>query len=164
MIVTIFLSSFAGPCGIRSDILSGCESIQREDSDSIERRSTNTMATTPVNYVFCLWHMCWYGWWLAWSWWRFHFGTTFPGVRNPSSGTTFHPSTVDWDLWRTLWVAILFSMQVSSATATFAMTFSASMSVVEYYLLKRFPIPYSKYGDWLIMGVELIKKVRTLWL
>lgn len=33
-------------------------------------------------------------------------------------------------------------VQVSSATATFAMTFSASMSVVEYYLLKRFPVPY----------------------
>ncbi|KAG6538909.1 hypothetical protein ZIOFF_004061 [Zingiber officinale] len=32
--------------------------------------------------------------------------------------------------------------QVSSATATFAMTFSSSMSVVEYYLLKRFPVPY----------------------
>lgn len=35
--------------------------------------------------------------------------------------------------------------QVSSATATFAMVFSASMSVVEYYLLKRFPIPYALY-------------------
>ncbi|CAB4303140.1 unnamed protein product [Prunus armeniaca] len=35
--------------------------------------------------------------------------------------------------------------QVSSATATFAMTFSASMSVVEYYLLKRFPVPYAVY-------------------
>ncbi|KAG6501184.1 hypothetical protein ZIOFF_041056 [Zingiber officinale] len=35
--------------------------------------------------------------------------------------------------------------QVSSATATFAMTFSSSMSVVEYYLLKRFPIPYASY-------------------
>ncbi|KAG2308337.1 hypothetical protein Bca52824_028085 [Brassica carinata] len=34
--------------------------------------------------------------------------------------------------------------QVSSATATFAMTFSSSMSVVEYYLLKRFPVPYGK--------------------
>uniref|UniRef100_A0A6N2N2I5 Uncharacterized protein n=1 Tax=Salix viminalis TaxID=40686 RepID=A0A6N2N2I5_SALVM len=34
--------------------------------------------------------------------------------------------------------------QVSSATATFAMTFSASMSVVEYYLLKRFPVPYGE--------------------
>lgn len=35
--------------------------------------------------------------------------------------------------------------QVSSATATFAMIFSASMSVVEYYLLKRFPVPYALY-------------------
>ncbi|MQL91732.1 hypothetical protein Taro_024345 [Colocasia esculenta] len=35
--------------------------------------------------------------------------------------------------------------QVSSATATFAMTFSSSMSVVEYYLLRRFPIPYALY-------------------
>ncbi|KAL9689850.1 hypothetical protein QQ045_010241 [Rhodiola kirilowii] len=32
--------------------------------------------------------------------------------------------------------------QAASATATFAMTFSSSMSVVEYYLLKRFPVPY----------------------
>ncbi|KAK9923371.1 hypothetical protein M0R45_031793 [Rubus argutus] len=35
--------------------------------------------------------------------------------------------------------------QVSSATSTFIMTFSSSMSVVEYYLLKRFPIPYALY-------------------
>ncbi|KAK4493389.1 hypothetical protein RD792_017713 [Penstemon davidsonii] len=35
--------------------------------------------------------------------------------------------------------------QVSSATATFAMMFSSSMSVVEYYLLKRFPVPFALY-------------------
>ncbi|XP_076947573.1 sulfite exporter TauE/SafE family protein 3-like [Bidens hawaiensis] len=35
--------------------------------------------------------------------------------------------------------------QVSSATATFAMTFSSSMSVVEYYLLNWFPVPYAAY-------------------
>ncbi|XP_015945726.1 sulfite exporter TauE/SafE family protein 3 [Arachis duranensis] len=35
--------------------------------------------------------------------------------------------------------------QVSSATATFAMIFSSSMSVIEYYLLKRFPVPYAAY-------------------
>lgn len=33
-------------------------------------------------------------------------------------------------------------VQASSATATFAMTFSSSMSVVEYYILRRFPLPY----------------------
>ncbi|KAI5001545.1 hypothetical protein ZWY2020_026195 [Hordeum vulgare] len=32
---------------------------------------------------------------------------------------------------------------VSSATATFAMMFSSSIAVVEYYLLNRFPIPYA---------------------
>ncbi|XP_026408744.1 sulfite exporter TauE/SafE family protein 3-like isoform X1 [Papaver somniferum] len=33
--------------------------------------------------------------------------------------------------------------QVSTVTATFAMIFSSSVSVVEYYLLKRFPVPYA---------------------
>ncbi|CAL9079604.1 unnamed protein product [Musa textilis] len=35
--------------------------------------------------------------------------------------------------------------QVASATATFVMMFSSSLSVVEFYLLKRFPIPYALY-------------------
>ncbi|KAL5576437.1 hypothetical protein UlMin_018136 [Ulmus minor] len=35
--------------------------------------------------------------------------------------------------------------QVASATATLVMTFSSSMSVVEYHLLKRFPVPYALY-------------------
>ncbi|KAJ6674096.1 CEREBLON [Salix viminalis] len=35
--------------------------------------------------------------------------------------------------------------QVSSGTATFGMLFSSSMSVVEYYLLGRFPVPYALY-------------------
>ncbi|XP_047318519.1 sulfite exporter TauE/SafE family protein 3-like [Impatiens glandulifera] len=35
--------------------------------------------------------------------------------------------------------------QVASATSTFAMVFSSSMSVVQYYILKRFPVPYAGY-------------------
>lgn len=35
--------------------------------------------------------------------------------------------------------------QVASATSTFAMSFSSSMSVVQYYILKRFPVPYGTY-------------------
>ncbi|XP_030975355.1 sulfite exporter TauE/SafE family protein 3-like [Quercus lobata] len=35
--------------------------------------------------------------------------------------------------------------QVASATSTFAMVFSSSMSVVQYYLLNRFPVPYASY-------------------
>ncbi|KAJ8431607.1 hypothetical protein Cgig2_025649 [Carnegiea gigantea] len=32
-----------------------------------------------------------------------------------------------------------------SATSTFSMVFSSSMSVVQYYILKRFPVPYATY-------------------
>ncbi|XP_057968099.1 sulfite exporter TauE/SafE family protein 3-like isoform X2 [Malania oleifera] len=54
--------------------------------------------------------------------------------------------------------------QVSSATATFAMTFSSSMSVVEYYLLKRFPVPYALYfvavaAVSALVGQHLVKKL-----
>ncbi|XP_021273930.1 sulfite exporter TauE/SafE family protein 3-like [Herrania umbratica] len=35
--------------------------------------------------------------------------------------------------------------QVASATSTFAMVFSSSMSVVQYYLLNRFPVQYATY-------------------
>ncbi|XP_011101500.2 sulfite exporter TauE/SafE family protein 4 [Sesamum indicum] len=42
--------------------------------------------------------------------------------------------------------------QVASATATFVMMFSSSLSVVEFYLLKRFPIPYALY----MMGVSIL--------
>ncbi|CAI9784842.1 unnamed protein product [Fraxinus pennsylvanica] len=40
---------------------------------------------------------------------------------------------------------IFSSVRVSSATSTFVMMFSSSMSVVEYYLSKRFPVPYALY-------------------
>ncbi|XVE96535.1 hypothetical protein REPUB_Repub02eG0230900 [Reevesia pubescens] len=57
--------------------------------------------------------------------------------------------------------------QVASATATFVMMFSSSLSVVEFYLLKRFPIPYALYlmgvsilaGFW---GQYLVRKVITI--
>ncbi|KAG6498734.1 hypothetical protein ZIOFF_038456 [Zingiber officinale] len=54
--------------------------------------------------------------------------------------------------------------QVSSATATFAMTFSSSMSVVEYYLLNRFPVPYALYMVAValvaaIIGQHIVRKI-----
>lgn len=57
--------------------------------------------------------------------------------------------------------------QVSSATATFVMTFSSSMSVVEYYFLKRFPVPYAAYlfGVCVIaafMGQHVIRRLVIL--
>ncbi|CAK9155381.1 unnamed protein product [Ilex paraguariensis] len=42
--------------------------------------------------------------------------------------------------------------QVASATATFVMMFSSSLSVVEFYLLHRFPIPYALY----LMAVSVL--------
>ncbi|PNX88301.1 hypothetical protein L195_g044404, partial [Trifolium pratense] len=47
------------------------------------------------------------------------------------------------------------------------MTFSASMSVVEYYLLKRFPIPYALYFVAVatiaaLVGQHLVRKLIAL--
>ncbi|GMN40237.1 hypothetical protein TIFTF001_009471 [Ficus carica] len=55
-------------------------------------------------------------------------------------------------------------IEVSSATVTLILTFSSSMSVVEYYLLKRFPIPYALYFAAVstisaILGQSLVGKV-----
>ncbi|ONI15909.1 hypothetical protein PRUPE_3G068400 [Prunus persica] len=63
------------------------------------------------------------------------------------------------------WVLNL--LQVSSATATFAMTFSSSMSVVEYYLLKRFPVPYAVYFAVMsslsaLVGQHVVRKVISV--
>lgn len=57
--------------------------------------------------------------------------------------------------------------QVSSATATFAMMFSSSMSVVEYYLLKRFPVPYALYFVAVatiaaLVGQHVVRKIINL--
>ncbi|XP_057419512.1 sulfite exporter TauE/SafE family protein 3-like [Lotus japonicus] len=57
--------------------------------------------------------------------------------------------------------------QVSSATSTFTMTFSASMSVVEYYLLKRFPLPYALYFVAVaiaaaLVGQHLVRKLIAI--
>lgn len=57
--------------------------------------------------------------------------------------------------------------QVSSATATFAMMFSASMSVVEFYLLKRFPVPYALYFFTVatiaaVVGQHVVRKLISI--
>nr|KYP53585.1 hypothetical protein KK1_024478 [Cajanus cajan] len=48
----------------------------------------------------------------------------------------------------TYWILILSQVYhntnyISSATATFGMMYSSSLSVVQYYLLNRFPVPYA---------------------
>ncbi|EXB74510.1 hypothetical protein L484_026205 [Morus notabilis] len=60
-----------------------------------------------------------------------------------------------------------FVWQVSSATATLVMVFSSSNAVVEYYLLKRFPVPYAVYFAGVaafsaIVGQRVVGKVISL--
>ncbi|KAL9241751.1 hypothetical protein vseg_015821 [Gypsophila vaccaria] len=57
--------------------------------------------------------------------------------------------------------------QVASATSTFSMAFSSSMSVVQYYILKRFPVPYAAYFVLVatlaaIVGQHVVRKVIAL--
>ncbi|KAJ1415700.1 Transmembrane protein [Sesbania bispinosa] len=57
--------------------------------------------------------------------------------------------------------------QVASATATFGMTFSASISVVQYYLLNRFPVPYALYLTFVAavaayIGQQIIDKLINI--
>ncbi|XP_023534928.1 sulfite exporter TauE/SafE family protein 3 isoform X2 [Cucurbita pepo subsp. pepo] len=57
--------------------------------------------------------------------------------------------------------------QVSSASATFGMTFSSSMSVIQYYLLDRFPVPYAVYFTIVaaiaaFVGQHVIRKLINL--
>ncbi|XAR50642.1 hypothetical protein NMG60_11005015 [Bertholletia excelsa] len=57
--------------------------------------------------------------------------------------------------------------QVSSATVTFAMLFSSSMSVAQYYLLHRFPVPYGLYFVAVaiiaaFMGQHVVKRIIAL--
>ncbi|KAL6222424.1 hypothetical protein ACLB2K_005816 [Fragaria x ananassa] len=57
--------------------------------------------------------------------------------------------------------------QVASATSTFAMLFSSSMSVVQYYLLNRFPVPYAAAAAYFVLvatiaaftGQHVVRKV-----
>ncbi|VAI06971.1 unnamed protein product [Triticum turgidum subsp. durum] len=49
--------------------------------------------------------------------------------------------------------------RVSSATASFAMMFSSSMAAVEYYLLKRFPVPYALF----FTGLTFVAAIVGQW-
>ncbi|XP_042052502.1 sulfite exporter TauE/SafE family protein 3-like [Salvia splendens] len=57
--------------------------------------------------------------------------------------------------------------QVSSATATLVMAFSASMSVIQYYLLRRFPPSYALYFVVVatfaaLVGLHVVRKIVSI--
>ncbi|CAL9123106.1 unnamed protein product [Musa textilis] len=57
--------------------------------------------------------------------------------------------------------------QVASATSTFIITFSSSISVIQYYLLHRFPVPFAAYFVFLSIvaaftGQHIIRRLIIL--
>uniref|UniRef100_A0A0R0IKQ8 Sulfite exporter TauE/SafE family protein n=1 Tax=Glycine max TaxID=3847 RepID=A0A0R0IKQ8_SOYBN len=66
-----------------------------------------------------------------------------------------------------LFIGLGIHPQVASATSTLVMAFSASMAVVEYYLLKRFPVPYALYFVAIataaaLVGQHLVRKAIAI--
>ncbi|URE11986.1 Sulfite exporter TauE/SafE [Musa troglodytarum] len=62
---------------------------------------------------------------------------------------------------------VLNIMQVASATSTFIITFSSSISVIQYYLLHRFPVPFAAYFVFLSIvaaftGQHIIRRLIIL--
>jgi len=95
--------------------------------DSKERMSVGnteciceaSIAWTPLNITFCA--LCGI------------LGGTVGGLLGSGGGFILGPLLLE--------IGVI--PQVASATATFVMMFSSSLSVVEFYLLHRFPIPYA---------------------
>lgn len=69
-----------------SNYIPGSSPLQRTKKDCIKRGSRDQLASTQVDYLLFPWSSSWYGWWVAWSWWRFHFRSTFSWNGNPTSG------------------------------------------------------------------------------
>lgn len=44
------------------------------------------MEGTQIDPILLLWDVSGHRWWIAWTWWRIHFGSTFSGAGNSSSG------------------------------------------------------------------------------
>ncbi|WVZ02561.1 hypothetical protein V8G54_023367 [Vigna mungo] len=61
-----------------------------------------------------------------------------------------------------LFLGIGIPPQVASATSILVMAFSASMVVVEYYLLKCFPVPYDVATATSLVGQYLVRKVVAI--
>ncbi|KAF7148041.1 hypothetical protein RHSIM_Rhsim03G0084700 [Rhododendron simsii] len=97
------------------------ESKRRRISGNTESVCEATLEWTPIQLAFCA--LCGI------------LGGTVGGLLGSGGGFILGPLLLE--------IGVI--PQVASATATFVMMFSSSLSVVEFYLLKRFPIPYALY-------------------
>ncbi|XP_057460175.1 sulfite exporter TauE/SafE family protein 4-like [Actinidia eriantha] len=118
------------------------ESKKRRSTGNTESVCEATLEWTPLQLAFCA--LCGI------------LGGTVGGLLGSGGGFILGPLLLE--------IGVI--PQVASATATFVMMFSSSLSVVEFYLLKRFPIPYALYliavsilaGFW---GQFFIRKLIT---
>lgn len=133
-----------------------CVFVERNKSYSIEREGNYKLEGSSNFVILFLWNYSRYGWRFARSRRRLHFGSTLSRNGNSSSGTKqtltrwhrrlvsiFHICKLVLNFLK-FW-SVFSLLQVASATSTFSMLFSSSMSVVQYYYLDRFPVPYGKY-------------------
>ncbi|ERN01308.1 hypothetical protein AMTRI_Chr03g147120 [Amborella trichopoda] len=104
------------------------ESKQRKKCGNKEAVCEATIDWTPIQLFFCA--LCGL------------IGGTVGGLLGSGGGFVLGPLLLE--------IGVI--PQVASATATFVMMFSSSLSVVEFYFLKRFPIPYALY----LTGVSVI--------
>ncbi|CAN0914008.1 Sulfite exporter TauE/SafE family protein 4 [Linum grandiflorum] len=104
------------------------ESKERMSVGNTECICEASIAWTPLNIAFCA--LCGI------------LGGTVGGLLGSGGGFILGPLLLE--------IGVI--PQVASATATFVMMFSSSLSVVEFYLLHRFPIPYAAY----LMGVSIL--------
>ncbi|KAA8516640.1 hypothetical protein F0562_016854 [Nyssa sinensis] len=97
------------------------ESKKRRSTGNTESVCEANIEWTPLNLAFCA--LCGI------------LGGTVGGLLGSGGGFILGPLLLE--------IGVI--PQVASSTATFVMMFSSSLSVVEFYLLKRFPIPYALY-------------------
>ncbi|KAJ3672829.1 hypothetical protein LUZ60_006203 [Juncus effusus] len=97
------------------------ESLSRRQSGNMECVCEASIEWTPTQLVFCA--FCGL------------LGGTVGGLLGSGGGFILGPLLLE--------IGVI--PQVASATATFVMMFSSSLSVVEFYFLGRFPIPFALY-------------------
>ncbi|RVW22664.1 Sulfite exporter TauE/SafE family protein 3 [Vitis vinifera] len=109
--------------------------------DCIKGKGSHKLEDTSDFSLLFMWDSSRLSGWIAWAWRRLHLGTLFLELGIPP--------------------------QVASATSTFSMAFSSSMSVVQYHLLRRFPVPYASYFVLVatiaaLVGQHVVRKVIKL--
>ncbi|KAF2302295.1 hypothetical protein GH714_034010 [Hevea brasiliensis] len=109
--------------------------------DSFQRKGSHKLEVSSDFALLFMWDSGWHGGWILGLGGGFILGPLFLELGIPP--------------------------QVASATSTFSMVFSSSMSVVQYYLINRFPVPYAAYFVLIatiaaLAGQHVVRKIIAL--